>query len=236
MPIQTTDNKALVDYFDSNYPKAWYSRFTSPVETAKFELGYQGIKAGLLTPVSWFLDPYRYDYALWKWLRPNEPTMGIKELSALQKQVALTHVEPSAFRAALYHRCQDKLREQAQFKLWISKRMALLEYLLDPPIFGPSSLADVCPAYRLAQMQAQALFCLGDYAKALDTAEEIGRKALIAAGQSAVSVLFDGQIDFQANLMLPASSPTFDFYETAQKMPLRPRRSGSQHPRRLNIW
>ena len=208
MPINSYSSE-VSSYFNKNFKKPFYSQFVKQPDGLSIGIEVHGVKAGLNLGsfLNWIADPFRLEYATWKWLRPDTPVVQLNELTILQLSCGLSHMDSKTFARELLERCREHLRDHPLLRFWIEKRASLLELQVESLSPTPEALQDSLANYRQGLMQAIAHLCSGHTDEALALAFSIGDKVLAGASTATASVLFNGDCELQANLMLPSQSP-----------------------------
>src|SRR5262249_42214616 len=103
-PIPTHDEASLVHYFQEKKP---------PLQQTTPEM--------------------RARAAAWKWLQPHPPSPTLAELSSIRVQLSFDAMPPGAFMPLVRQECVEILRDHPRLSFWIHKRVALLDFLIDPP-------------------------------------------------------------------------------------------------------
>jgi hypothetical protein len=148
----------------------------------------------------------RYRYAAWKWLRPNQPTLGLKDLSALKKLAGLDHLDLAAFLPSLAAHCTEMRRQHPALKYWIQRRHSLIEFNLHPPLHVPEPLRETEVNLRFALIQVLSAFYQKFFTEAVALAESLSTLAMEAAARAAFSVFAvdpKSPCHLSANLMVP---------------------------------
>jgi hypothetical protein len=210
IPTHRTDE--LRGYFDSHFKRPrtrWLPTADAAAEVLSFQHG--PISIGPLTKVIRLATTeQRYRTAAWHWLRPEEPSCRIEELPYVQRAAGLDHVSRAAFVPRLQERCLEEMRRHPRLKRWIQRRMALLDFVVAPPVDVPEEVRDMGPLLRALLLQATALLGQGDRAGAGALAAKISVKALSAAAAAVKRILGTGDCHLSANIMIPTVLDSLD--------------------------
>ncbi len=138
-----------------------------------------------------------FRYAAWLWLRPNHPSW--EDIDSLKARVGL---EKFAFAPGLKAVVLEYLREHEALRLWIERRVALIELTTDAPTESFEDLQHTAFALRRELFHAVTILNRGDRTNARALAIQIARSALLGAGQVCMRVLGKNGCPFSVNLML----------------------------------
>ena len=189
----------LRTYFDNYVDKPFVGRLVGGVEgEPEGKLTVGPLSVGLKLPlINRFARSQAFRFAAWLWLRPNHPCWD--DIDSLQNRVGL---EKYAFAPTLRTMVLELLREHEALRLWIERRLALLEFRTNAPTNGFEDLQHTASLLRRGLLHALKIVDRGDRVNAMALANQIARDALLGAGQAAMEVLGQGGCPFNANLML----------------------------------
>jgi hypothetical protein len=166
----------------------------------KLPIGEISIPGGI---VRFFSKTYLKEIAARQWLNPNQPVLGLSDLPHIQSEYGFANGFKEFARDIQRH--SEKL-EQAhpQLALWIQRRNALLDFLLDPPKArsGHERGAQFLLHHRLIQLVSY-LYALHPLDYVIALADELAAQALTDAGVETSQCLGTGPCHFNANLMMP---------------------------------
>jgi len=140
MRLSTFDSDAISEYFDKHVMELARAALWNRVRAK----GLGGVPERLL---HWVSRRERARLAAERWLRPN-PLLALNDLARLQEDCGFSGVHFVAFCGSLYRDCSDFAEAHEPLRLWILKRVSLLEAVFTPiPPMSPQ-LADVATALR----------------------------------------------------------------------------------------
>ena len=204
--ISTYRTDLLNEYFRTTFKKPrvppWLSKADTALDSVSITAG--PVKIGKIKDTfrEWTIDS-RYRSAAWRWLRPTEPACVLDDLPALQRLSGLDHLDQGAFVPRLRERCMEEIRQHPRLRRWIERRLALLDFVLSPPVDVSEELNDVGPPLRQNLMLAVAMLAKGQLEQAALKAQEISSTALAAAAVAVRRVLGTSDCKLSANLMIP---------------------------------
>ena len=207
--LSSYDLTSLNSYF-SNLPAPgswfpWIPGLDSVVQDVTVE--YQGVKAKVGGFKGWYQSitaTERFAFATWKWLRPAEPTLSLKELSGLQKAAGLDHLTFQEFLLELRSRCREFQRNHSTMSKWVRKRIALMDYAIDGVPTYPRELVEAQSGLLFQYTQANHLIWQ-DPEEAQNATDNLIRDLLLTAAGAALSAFSNEYRGWNcsANIMLP---------------------------------
>lgn len=209
-PISTYSSDQLCEYFKGHVQKPpWRPWLGAIDESVDISMDLGPVKIGKLKDIFRNLtNESRYQYAAWKWLQPNPPTLGLKDLSGLKKFAGLDHLDLAAFLPSLGAYCTEMRRQYPALKYWIQRRHSLIEYLLQPPLHVPEELRETEINLRHILIQVLSVFYQERFTEAVDLAKSLSALAMEAAARAAFSVFaidVKSRCPLSANLMVPTT-------------------------------
>ncbi len=205
--IRSSCSGQLQEYFDAHIPKKridFWAR-AAGADTEDIALDFGNFKIPLpANLIRHFAKTYLYGAAAQRWLRPHAPCVTLAQVEKLQRDIGLDGTDPQDFANELIDYCNQLQRDHPRLKLWIERRVALLQMLSDPP--GEQSNGSLQLAMLLRNRLLQLVAYLhgpGPYEWVVQFSDELAATALQAAGQEVGAVLCDGPYHYNANLMIP---------------------------------
>jgi hypothetical protein len=208
-PISRLHTQELSEYFDRSVggKKSEWWRIFDPDACLKFK--------GIEIPIGKVLSRYAHSSlmsaAARRWLRPENPTLGLADLPLLRKELNLEKLAGPDFLEQLHYKCIQVQQDHPRLRRWIEERIALLEYEINPPRIAPESVR-VAIAQRHSLLSTVRFISAAGAARpdlldaAVLQAEYLAKKALDAAAVEVAAVLGRGHSDAKANLMVPVPS------------------------------
>jgi hypothetical protein len=207
MSIRTHEQRELVDYFNRRLPpkkSRWLALVASgETEDIRLEIGPVKIPfpAGAFR---YFARSILQSEAARRWLQPDSPCLGIAELERLQMEVGLGDVDLAEFAREIKYECRQLSRDHPELNLWIRRRSALLDYILEPPQQPSSESVRAVMGLHQGLMQAVSyVYSMENMEAVAGMADDLSATALNAAAQEVCLILGKGPCYVNANLMVP---------------------------------
>lgn len=148
---------------------------------------------------------HRYYVAAYRWLQPNEPLMTSSDLNRCRSEFGLDSLPLATFAEEVAARCSLIQQTHPVLKNWIEKRVALLAFHFDRPVFDYAEGHRVAKKLRELSDAAMALYFQGHYVEAATVASDGVSDSLLAAGSTVNAVLSKHNCTLQASIMMPYS-------------------------------
>ncbi len=75
-----------------------------------------------------------FEKAAWQWLTAIKPLKKLNDLSSIRKECYLDHLPEGEFLSKLQQTLKSLQRKHSSIESWILRRIALLDFKIDPPL------------------------------------------------------------------------------------------------------
>jgi hypothetical protein len=199
----------LEEYFGRAVRKPWWCpAMRGPNGDVNVTVPIKGIPVKIGVPSGFWralTESFRYGFAAWRWLRPNEPCHVLRDIEQIRVAAGLDHVDLRTFAVRLIEAIKETMRLHPQLRRWGELRIAALDYLADPPKPADQGLSDLAVTLRNALWRAHHLAWHAPE-RGLNMVDDVLAQAMQAAAISATQALgIEGSSCVSANLMVPFS-------------------------------